>query len=100
MLCVKACFNSPGRKEPDIFYVDYFALVLGDKELLIYHAEGIVSHGPHSFGFCLCISMHVVSEEAHDFEELLEPLESRKREVGTKHLLSPRNPLTPWAVAA
>lgn len=64
MLCVKACFNSPGRKEPDIFYVDCFALVLGDEELLIYDAEGLVSHGPHLFWLCLCISVHFVSEEA------------------------------------
>lgn len=99
MLCVKACFNSPGRKEPDIFYVDYFALVWGDKECLIYGTEGIVSHGPYLFWFCLCISMHFVSEEARDFEKFLEPLESRKGKVGTNHLLRPRNLLTPRASA-
>lgn len=79
--------------------MDYFALVLGDKELLIYCAEGIVSHGLCSFWLCLCISVHFVSKEAHDFEGFLEPLESRKGKVGTKHLLSPRKLLTPWAVA-
>lgn len=66
---------------------------------MIYSVEGIVSHGPHLFWFCLCICVHFVSEETRDFEEFLDPLESRKGKVGTKHLLSPRNLLTSWASA-
>jgi hypothetical protein len=66
----------------------------GGKKLLIYSVEGIVL-----FWFCLCICVHFVSEETRDFEEFLDPLESRKGKVGTKHLLSPRNLLTPWASA-
>lgn len=100
MLCVKACFNSPGRKEPDIFYVDYFALVWGNKERLIYGAEGIVSLAHTCSGFvCVSLFVHFVSEEARDFEKFLEPLESRKGKVGTSHLSRPRNLLTPWASA-
>ena len=56
---------SPGGA--DRLYVDYFVLVLGAQGVLIYYAEGIVSHGPPSIWFDFCISVNFVSKEAYDF---------------------------------